>query len=75
MKLWVRSQDKCTLQECHHLSVQEVAEPNKKHTKWAVVADFAFVGEYETKDRCLEIIDEIQNLIKNEFIVYEMPKE
>lgn len=62
MKLWVRSQDKCTLQESRHFSVQEVAEPNKKHTKWAVVTDFEIIGEYETKERCLEIIDEIQSL-------------
>ena len=62
MEVWVRSQDRCALQECRHLSVQEVVEPNKKRTEWAVVADFAVVGEYETKERCLEIIDEIQGL-------------
>ena len=62
MKLWVRSQERDTLQEVTHLSVQPIITSNKKHTTWAVVAQFSKMGEYPTRERCLEIIDEIQSL-------------
>jgi hypothetical protein len=34
-----------------------------------------FFGEYPTKERCLEIIDELQLRIANDRNIYSMPKE
>lgn len=63
MKLWIRSRERDTLVECTQLSVVPIITPNKKQTTWGVVANFGRVGEYSTRERCLEIIDEIQKLL------------
>lgn len=63
MKLWIRSQERDTLQECTQLSAVPIITANKKHTTWGVVANFGRVGEYATRERCLEIIDEIQKIL------------
>ena len=62
MKIWIRNQDKTTLQEVNHISVEEIRVPNTKKTQWCIVANFGCAGEYNTRERCLEIIDEIQSL-------------
>ena len=63
MKLWIRSQERDTLQECTQLSVVPIITANKKHATWGVVANFGRAGEYSTRERCIEIIDEIQCFI------------
>ena len=78
MKLWIRSQERDILQVCNSLSIQPIITPNKKHHTWGVISNFGCIGEYATRDRCLEIIDEIQSLFcdfERSSIVYEMPKE
>ena len=64
MKLWIRSQERDLLEECNRLAVQSIITPNKKHQTWGVISNFGCVGEYATRERCLEIIDEIQELLK-----------
>lgn len=64
MKLWIRSQERDILQVCNSLSIQPIITPNKKHKTWGVISNFGCVGEYGTRERCLEIIDEIQELLK-----------
>ena len=78
MKLWVRSQERDILQECTNLSAQQIITPNRKHTTWAVVSNFVRVGEYPTRERCLEIIDEVQarfGVGECDVMIYEMPQE
>jgi hypothetical protein len=65
MKLWVRSQERDKLEMCNSLSIQPIITSNKKHQTWGVISNFGCVGEYATRERCLEIIDEIQCLLKN----------
>lgn len=76
-KLWIRSQERTTLQEVNHISVEEIIVPNSKKTKWCIVANFGCVGEYETRERCLEIVDVIFRNIAMSYsqdnLLYDMP--
>lgn len=69
MKLWIRSQERDKLEDCHSLSIQPIVTPNKKHTTWGIVSNFCCIGEYATRERCLEIIDEIQTLLLASFVI------
>lgn len=82
MKLWIRSQERGMLEICNSLSIQPTIASNRKVTTWCIISNFGRVGEYGTRERCLEILDEIQELLKmgepqNAVyqVVYEMPKE
>lgn len=63
MEVWVRSQDKRSFMKIEHISAEEIIVPNSRKTIWCVTANFGCIGEYPTKERCLEIIDEIQSFI------------
>lgn len=75
MTVWVRSQDKTIFKQATRVHYEE---RNGKHFVIVVMDEFA---EYKTKERCLEIIDNIEKslLLMNEhnsnLVVYEMPKE
>lgn len=72
MKLWIRSQERDLLEECNRLAVQSIITPNKKHQTWGVISNFGCVGEYATRERCLEIIDEIQSLfVSNNKVLFK----
>lgn len=60
MELWIRSQDKCKLKEAH-LVRAEFEDIGRG--KWRILGDGSILGTYRTKERCIEIIDEIQNLM------------
>lgn len=64
MELWIRSQDKSTLKcvkdvycNCNNeiLVNRNVIDED--------YCDFDLMGKYETRERALEVIDEIQNLL------------
>lgn len=86
MEVWVRSQDK------NRFAKANIFSYDYEVNRHIVNCNGYPYGVYNSKERCLEIIDEIQLLlenngstndrisqaisgIKNEFIVYEMPKE
>lgn len=73
MELWIRSQGKKFLLKVDDLSIRE------NHTKldeYAICFKDNFLGFYNTEQRCIEILDEIENLlVKEKITVYEMPKE
>lgn len=75
MEVWVRSQDKRSFMKIEHISAEEIIVPNSRKTRWCVTANFGCIGEYPTKERCLEIIDELQLRIANGRNIYSMPKE
>ncbi len=75
MELWVRSQDKKVLTICKKLCV------GGTYGNEIIVDDTCTLGEYKTKSRALEVLDEIQKLLKTaeinycfNVIVYEMPE-
>lgn len=86
MELWIRSQDKMNLVKVRQISLNY---SNKKQ----IIANYTpesyensgeyyeFLGTYETKERAIKILDEIQDLLQNAYIgnanriVYQMPKD
>lgn len=73
MELWVRSQDKLSLMKCDRVEISE-RQINGKKWEFAILAGCVNVGVYSTKERCLEIIDEIQKiLLSTGFIFLSYP--
>lgn len=85
MELWIRSQDKTNLIRVEHLALTNNKTITGMSTNW----DYD-LGTYTTKERALEVLDEIQNILKPKIIyncngtinqlydytkVYEMPQE
>ena len=86
MELWIRSQDKMNLVKVRQINVNY--QDNKQ-----VIANYApeqyensgcyfeLLGTYKTKERALEVLDEIQDLLQNAYVggsnrvVYQMPKD
>jgi hypothetical protein len=69
--MWIRTQDKSGLYECNRVEVfgLEIILSNSFDIDTYIV-----LAAYPTKERCLEVLDEIQELI-NANVVYEMPDE
>lgn len=77
MELWIRSQDKTTLINTRRIDVDD-----NNIIVWdeGRYASEIYLGIYKTKERALEVLDEIQNYIllpntDNSAYVYKMPKE
>ena len=78
MELWIRSQDKESL-----LLVKEIWIKKDNSGLYGLWNDNQntylryCLGYYKTKERALEILDDIQFYLraKNELFIYEMPKE
>lgn len=67
MELWIRSQDKSQLLKV--IGLYYDYQHNKHHITCITENDYYWVGIYATKERTLEILDEIQNyLINNSFV-------
>ena len=78
MELWVRSQDK----ECLiNISNIQYVYKNNMHGLGTYYDNLKILGTYKTKERALEVLDEIQDLLQNAYvggsnrIVYQMPAE
>ena len=61
MELWVRSQDKRILQKVDNIFLDANYE-NKRISTYD--GDSVELGTYETKERAIEVLDEIQNILK-----------
>lgn len=89
MELWIRSQDKSILTKVNNLFVCKYFDkyiisnyyneyPNYDN---AIPYDLFMYGTYKTKERALEVLDEIQDLLQNAYvgsvnrIVYQMPEK
>jgi hypothetical protein len=70
MKLWIRTQDKTQLLQVEFVNFYEGYDPIDEydgfttHEIWANEEEIE-LGKYKSKERCLEIIDEIQLLLEN----------
>ena len=85
MNLWVRSQDKTNLVKISQISLNY---QNNKQIIANYIPDFypnsgeyyEFLGTYKTKERAIEVLDEIQDLLQNVYvggsnrIIYQMPE-
>ena len=78
MELWIRSQGRKHLTKCEAIMYEETG------TGYGLRAftknyDFNIAG-YKTKERALEVLDEIQDLLQNAYVgnanivVYQMPE-
>lgn len=74
MELWIRSQDKECLTEVKHLYTNDNCEIKQQ--------DDLILGLYKSKERALEVLDEIQYELSKRNLgypnyegIYEMPKE
>lgn len=77
MNLWVRSQDKRILQKVDNIFLDANYE-NKRISTYD--GDNIELGTYKTKERAIEVLDEIQNYIllpntDNSAYVYNMPED
>ena len=71
MDLWIRSQDKETLIKIENISIDSenyiignlISDDNKS------ICDYWRLGYYKTKERALEVLDEIQNILKPKYIL------
>lgn len=86
MELWIRSQDRETLRLADTLDIYKLGDDEEKRF---VIEETGFdIGCYKSKERALEILDEIQDKMRDRYIlqgssvyptpnvvVYEMPKE
>ena len=77
MELWIRSQDKEYLEK-----VDKIELFDGLNNDWTLQSVYRVLGRYKTKERALEILDEIQNELEKRHLgypnytgIYEMPKE
>ena len=78
MELWIRSQDKRILQKVDSIYLNANYDNRRICTNDS--RDYeSDLGEYKTKERALEVLDEIQDILidyeKMSRVVYQMPKE
>lgn len=66
MELWVRSQDKRILQKVDNIFLDANYE-NKRISTYD--GDNVELGTYKTKERAIEVLDEIQNILKPKYIL------
>ena len=83
MELWIRSQDKERLIKVSTLFVEYNGDVDPTISPYRIVADKCIdLGIYKTKERALEVLDEIQHRLitlcdsmNRHLYVYEMPQE
>ena len=76
MELWIRSTAKTNLLQARFLTIMEGKTFYKKN-EWeyegyticnvALNGNYELLGTYKTKERALEVLDEIQNILKPKF--------
>lgn len=80
MNLWVRNQDKTILQKVDNLLISDGDNAGGTFNIYTnLLPAQNILGRYKTKERALEVLDEIQNYIllpntDNSAYVYQMPK-
>jgi len=66
MELWIRSQDKESLiqVDCLCIEKNELDKGKYIYSSFDIVQGCITLGTYKTKERALEVLDEIEKLIK-----------
>lgn len=68
MELWIRSQDKTKLVKSNFLSLFLSDANWYIYTNTNIGEPFS-IGKYKTKERALEVLDEIQNILRPKIII------
>lgn len=71
MELWIRSQDKECLLKTDIVMLEEIEE-NKEYWIYAgheLYDPYRVFGVYHKKERALEVLDEIQDILKPKYIL------
>ena len=71
--MYIRSQDKEELVKLSKLSIN--CSSNSYYISVPDVSPYHSIGDYKSKERCIEALDEIQHFLDVGAIVFEMPKE
>ena len=70
MELWIRSQDKESLTKVSNISLKEIRKPYTNELDCYGIGTYydnlQVLGKYTTKERALEVLDEIQDKLGNE---------
>ena len=75
MELWIRSQDKEVLLNIKGIQYQNCKLVENETVESNILIglynyyDNEILGEYETKERALEVLDEIQNILSPKYIL------
>ena len=86
MDLWIRDSSKQELVKCSRIKIEEGFETNQDYITRSYYTIYNFdgvhinwLGEYKTKERAMEILDEIETILLENFnescMVFEMPKD
>lgn len=86
LELWIRTQDKKSLLKVNNIWIDTTGMTDQGYVSIMANADFSFeLGNYKTKERAFQILDEIQDKMfdwiscnhhdRFHSILYEMPKE
>lgn len=71
MELWIRSQDKEALLKVNNgLMYWENTDKKNCIVIKETSTNLSVLGEYKTKERCLQILDEIQNIL-NPMLIFK----
>ena len=71
MNLWVRSQDKECLINVNNI---QYVYKNYMHGLGTYYDNLKILGTYKTKERAIEVLDEIQNILKPQLIIKDSGK-
>ena len=76
-EIWIRTQDRETILNVSYVYYEYEDSEEPIITRHSIVSSDHFVelGVYESKERCLEVLDEIMTAIYIDRPIYEMPKE
>ena len=88
MELWVRSQDKEELIKVDNIRIKHEYEEKKVNDNYGrtcayingkyrcsyIYTDSTWLGEYKSKERALEVLDEIQKILKPQLIIKDSGK-
>lgn len=80
MELWIRSQSREKLVKVNEIKYEEYKNVLMDYPIAAIIINDKIVQEYKSKERALEILDEIQHLLQTVYvgsanrIVYQMPE-
>ena len=85
MELWIRSQDKESLTKVSNISLKEIRKPYTNEFGYYGIGTYydnlQVLGKYTAKERALEVLDEIDDLMRDlsdsdlKIIQYEMPEK
>jgi len=75
MDLWIRSQDKNNLIKVSDIWIDDTDMIDKGHVSIMTNSNFSFeLGIYNSKERALEVLDEIQKLLQPQMVLSKVGK-